>query len=317
MFSIVTEPFGNSRKISAYHKNGICLEILPDYGAALNALTVPTRDGKYINIIDGYHSDGEAIETGALYKGVFLFPFPNRLKNGSWNWSGSPFEFPINEPARNNALHGLLYNRQFKIEETTATAELAFVHLSYTPLVMDDCYPFDYRIDIEYIITEIEGLVVKTRVTNPGTGTMPFGLGWHPYFTTGSKVNDLILSAPDLNSLEIDGQMIPTGRDLSYHLFDRPQNMGEVNLDTGFEIKTTDRYQIQIFDPEKKLKFTVWQDAGEEGYSYVQIYTPPHRNSIAIEPMTCRANALQTQTGGIQMLEAGNSQQFEWGISFR
>jgi aldose 1-epimerase len=317
MFFAETQPFGDSRRISVWNQSGMRLEILPDYGAALNAFHIPTRNDEYINIIDGYSTDTEPGITGAYYKGVLLFPFPNRLKNGTWEWEGKKLEFPINEPARNNALHGSLFNRSFEIRETMATSEMAFIHLVYKPLKQEAWYPFDYQIDVQYILTDSDGLVVKTQISNEDEVNLPFGLGWHPYFKTGSLVNDLIVSIPEIKALEVDSQMIPTGTRLNFHLFDRPQQFRETALDTGFELSPTERYETQVFDPQKKLKFTIWQNSGSEGYRYLQVYTPPHRQTVAIEPMTCMANAFQTGADGLLILEPGNSQQFEWGISFR
>jgi len=314
MFKAEIQAFDNSRKVVLSHSSGLKAEILADYGAALNAFFIPTRNQTYLNIIDGYNSANEPNESGAHYKGVFLFPFPNRLKNGEWMHEGKKLQFPINEGARNNALHGNLFNCSFEIVETSESVEMASVLLSYKPKTIPDYYPFDFQIDIEYILTESEGLTVKTTVHNLADKNLPFGLGWHPYFKTGSLINDLVFLLKDVKAIDVDSQMIPTGSTFDFRIFDNPQTIGEVSLDTGFELQTKEIYKVQILDPEKKLKFTVWQEAGEDGYQYIQIYTPPHRQSIAIEPMSARANALQDNSGGLQSLAPGNSLTFFWGI---
>lgn len=318
MFSIQKIPFGKSRLLRAANRNGITLDILPDYGAALNSFFIPSGDGStLIDILDGYSHENEPEETGALYKGVFLFPFPNRLRDGVWQNEGIEFHFPINEPNRNNALHGTLFNCSFEIVETTGTAEMAFIHLRYVSDGKNNFYPFQYQIDIEYILTDTDGLCIRTQVSNLGQKTLPFGLGWHPYFKTGKPVDDWIIQLPGVQALEVDDRMIPTGNLFPYRHFDLPQAFGTTTLDTGFQLNETERFVVQVMIPEQKLKFSVWQWAGQEGYRYVQIYSPPHRNSLAIEPMSCAANALQTGSSGIIFLEAGSSQTFEWGIHFR
>jgi aldose 1-epimerase len=316
MFKTEKLPFGSSEKIVLSHSSGLSADILPNYGAALNAFYIKTRNGNLINIIDGYNSDIEPSQTGAYYKGVFLFPFPNRLKDGLWNYNGQTLQFPINEKARNNALHGCLFDAKFEIVETSASVEMASVLLRYKPSAILEYYPFDYQIDIEYILTEAEGLAVKTTVQNMNKVDMPFGLGWHPYFRTGSIVNELIFQMANVKSLEVDSQMIPNGIDLNFRLFDHPQTIGETSLDTGFELLDIEFYKIHILDSTNKLKFSVWQESGGDGFGYLQVYTPPHRQSIAIEPMTSKANALQDQSQGLQILEPGNAQSYIWGISF-
>lgn len=317
MFFVENQKFGPVRKIVAWNSAGVRLEILPDNGASINAFHIPTRDGRFLNIIDGCRLESDLGNCASAYKGVFLFPFPNRLRDGVWNWEGSTYSFPINETTHHNAHHGILHSRKFNVVETLATSEMTLIHLMYRPELPDSGFPFDYQVDIEFIVTDNEGLVVKSQVTNLGKSIMPFGLGWHPYFSSGSQLEDLIISFPEVAALEVDKRMIPTGSKMPYHVFDRPQNFGNITLDTGFELKPCDIYRIQILDPAQKLKFSIWQEAGSDGYRFVQIYTHPDRKSIAIEPMTCMANALQTQKDGILFLEPGNSHQVDWGISFR
>jgi aldose 1-epimerase len=112
--------------------------------------------------------------------------------------------------------------------------------------------------------------------------------------------------------------MIPTGIKKLYQYFDSPSQINSTNLDTGFEINhSISRFQIEVADPSKNINFTVWQDSEKGKFGFVQIYTPPHRKTIAIEPMTCMANALQTGIeGGILFLEPGESREAYWGISF-
>jgi aldose 1-epimerase len=317
MFFVEIQEFGSGRKIVAWNSAGVRLEVLPDKGASLNAFHIPTRDGRYLNIIDGYVLEADLNEPEKAYNGVFLFPFPNRLRDGIWNWEGKLFSFPVNEPARNNSLHGLLYDRKFEVVEISATSEMSLIHLTYSSSQTDIGFPFQYQIDIEFIVTDNDGLAIKTQVTNLGTSILPFGFGWHPYFSSGSLLDDLIISFPDVVALEVDQQMIPTGTQIPYHVFDRPQHFGKTILDTGFKLKPCEIYRIQILDPAQKLKFSIWQEAGVDGYGYVQIYTHPNRKSLAIEPMTCMANALQTLQDGIQFLEPGNCHKIDWGISFR
>ncbi|HOY94554.1 MAG TPA: hypothetical protein PK509_02370 [Catalimonadaceae bacterium] len=317
MFFVEIQEFGPVRRIVAWNSAGVRLEVLPDNGAALNAFYVPTRDGRFLNVIDGCNTESELDESASAYKGVFLFPFPNRLQDGIWNWEGKTCSFPLNEPARQNALHGILHNQKFEVVETMATSEMALIHLTFSSDSSDSAFPFQYQVDIEFIVTDNEGLVIKTQVTNLGTSIIPIGFGWHPYFSSGSQLDDLIFSFPDVSALEVDKRMIPTGARMPFHVFDRPQSFGKVVLDTGFELNPCDVYRIYILDPSQKLKFSIWQEAGTDGYRFVQIYTHPGRKSIAIEPMTCMANALQTQKDGILFLESGNSHQVDWGISFR
>jgi aldose 1-epimerase len=61
----------------------------------------------------------------------------------------------------------------------------------------------------------------------------------------------------------------------------------------------------------------VWQD---EGYPHLQLFTgdvlpePRRRRGLAVEPMTCPPNALQTGVD-VRRLEPGESTTASWGIT--
>ncbi len=133
---------------------------------------------------------------------------------------------------------------------------------------------------------------------------MPIGIGWHPYFKTGASVEALELRLPQVQELEVDGKLIPTGNTDDITKWMSPKSLSGVEFDTGFKFVTEDR-QIILSDPEKKLEIKI---ICFEGYQYVQVFIPPWRTSIAIEPMTCAANAFNNKLG-LEVLNPGESQQ--------
>src|SRR5688500_4758386 len=50
-----------------------------------------------------------------------LFPFPNRVKRGSYTFEGKTYQLDINETARGNHIHGLVANRKWMSEGTGAS----------------------------------------------------------------------------------------------------------------------------------------------------------------------------------------------------
>jgi aldose 1-epimerase len=48
-------------------------------------------------------------------------------------------------------------------------------------------------------------------------------------------------------------------------------------------------------------------------YNFLQVYTPPHRNTIAIEPMTCLADAFNNKKGLI-ILKPSETASFSFGV---
>ena len=73
--------------------------VLVSVGAGLRTYSVGERP-----ILDGYGA-GEVCPSG---HGQLLVPWPNRIEDGRYDFDGRAFQVPLNEPARRNAIHGLV-----------------------------------------------------------------------------------------------------------------------------------------------------------------------------------------------------------------
>lgn len=56
-----------------------------------------------------------------------------------------------------------------------------------------------------------------------------------------------------------------------------------------------------------------WMKGGKNKFNYLQLFTPAHRKSIAIEPMTCNINAFNNKEGLI-ILEPEEVLDLSFGI---
>lgn len=138
--------------------------------------------------------------------------------------------------------------------------------------------------------------------------------GWHPYFKTNSKVDNLMLKIPAKYQIEVDPRMIPTGVKLPADSFTQLKKIGDAELDTGFIIEAQKGVATtEIYDPGYDLHVKVWQETGTWKYNYLQIYIPPSRESIAIEPMTCSIDAFNNKEGLI-VLAPGQSVKASCGV---
>ena len=52
-----------------------------------------------------------------------------------------------------------------------------------------------------------------------------------------------------------------------------------------------------------KGKLTYWQETGEGKYNFIQIFTPPHRTCIALEPMTSNIDTFNNGDGLVLLKE--------------
>ena len=48
-------------------------------------------------------------------KGASLMPWANRIANGTYNFYGKTYNLPVNEPERNDAMHGFLFKTNLEL----------------------------------------------------------------------------------------------------------------------------------------------------------------------------------------------------------
>jgi aldose 1-epimerase len=263
-------------------------------------------------LLDGYPANGP-VTSG---RGQVLIPWPNRLEDGAYEFDGRRHQLPLTEPERGNAIHGLVRGERWTVGERESHRVVMEHILQPRP-----GYPFTLSLGVEYALSE-SGLRVKTTATNVGPDACPFGSGQHPYLTLGTlTVDSLILCAPARTVLQEDERGIPVGRepvDGTAYDFRRPREIGATTLDDAFtdlERGADGRARVELRDPKSRAGVTVWLD---ESYRYLQLFTGDplpdvRRRSLAVEPMTCPANAFRTGEDLVR-LEPRGSVTSEWGI---
>lgn len=315
-FKIRKEKFGSHELYNlSDHTTGEYASILPFMGGSINAMALKCGDG-LVEIINGYESvEDVLINLHKSFKGSSLFPFPNRIADGIYHFAGKKHCLPINFPHENNAIHGLVYDRQFEVVEQRSGNQCCALTLRYLPPDQTEGYPFKYKLEQRYQWVENRGLECTTIIENLSNCDMPLGHGWHPYFMGGAKhIDDLALQLPAAKILEVDQRNIPTGNSKSYDKFKQMQQIGSTELDNCFRLECADQYaDIIISNAKRKFSFKIRQEMGKDKYNYLQIYTPPERTSIAIEPMTCAPNVFNNKNGLIT-LSHGNTLSLSWSI---
>ena len=151
-------------------------------------------------ILDGYPS--ERMASGG--RGQPLLPWPNRLRDGRYEWDGQMLQLDLSEPAAANAIHGLLRWRNWSVGTQTPSS----VTMSHT-LHPSPGYPFALSL-ITYEL-DTSGLSVATRALNVGSSAAPYGVGFHPYLSPPGTalVDDCALRLPAATRLVADERGIP------------------------------------------------------------------------------------------------------------
>ena len=280
--------------------------ILPAYGALLHAFNVTTKNG-WQNIIDNYANEADLkMGLGNSYKSSKLSPFPCRIAGGKYQYDGESFEFE-NKFMDGSAIHGLLFNKVFKKGSFFCDEQKASAGFKYHYKEEDDGYPFHYTCEIRYTLLPQNTLQLQTTIINLDELPIPMADGWHPYFTLGGTIDNYLLYCNAGTMLEFNNKLVPTGKLLPYDAFLQPAPIGNTQLDNCFLLNDNEGRPACILRNEAAaLQLNIFPDAS---YPYLQLYTPPDRNSIAIENLSAAPDAFNNKMG-LLMLAPGHTQTF-------
>lgn len=279
---------------------------VPEHGACLLDLVLDGQD-----VLWG-HESPEAVQHNSGAKSGLLFPFPNRLAGGTYEWQGKTYRFPLNDKSGPNAIHGFGMNKPFTVEKKELRETSAQVMCRYEYRGELEAYPFPFDFRVAFLIEDGGKFDIQLSLTNTGTAAIPVGLGYHPYFLLANKVDEVSLELPSVMRVHIDENMIPTGEREPYKAFNSLRPIGDQSLDTCFALrKPESRAEVRLQGPRGQLRY--WQDASV--YGYLQVYTPKDRSSIALEPMTCNVDAFNNGDG-LRRLAPGEALSGAFGLRF-
>ncbi len=256
-------------------------------------------------------------------QGQVLAPWPNRIASGRYVFGDTVGRAAIDEPAFDNAIHGLVRWMTFR----PVALEPDVLRLE-TLLHPQPAYPFDLLLSVEYRLVA-DGCEVTTEARNLGDRPAPFGLGFHDYLDAGpGAVDGAELDVRARTRLLLDGRRLPVGEEtvagtpfaaISPHGSCR-RPIGALHLDDCFgdlERDAEDIWHATFVRGGGPLDtIEVWADGS---FSWAMVYSgdtlapAARRRALAIEPMTCPPNAFRTGRDLI-VLEPGATFRGRWGI---
>jgi aldose 1-epimerase len=309
MYKHSTEVFGNFTKhILSNEQSGNKLVILPEFGAIVLDLQL-----KGESLVDGYQTPQEVINN-SWSKNTVLYPFPNRLKDGTYTWAGQSHRFFANESHTNTALHGFGQDKPMKVTLMEVEEHSAAITCLYTDYASHEAYPFRFSVEMAFSVSDEAGFALQLTFRNHDDQAIPAGLGWHPYFSLGPKADAYQLQMPECRIVGNDERMLPTGKTYEYDDFNALRPLGITVLDNCFELPVQDGKAEVIVQGEKGT-LHYWQETGAGKYNFLQVFIPPLRHCIALEPMTCAPDAFNNSMG-LAKLEPGEMLKGKFGVSF-
>lgn len=236
--------------------------LLPEQGGAFATLSWEGRDVL------------APLPTGADPNGSFggaytMAPWTNRLDGGRLPVAGIIHRLPINRPSDDTAIHGLVRDRPWMVEQVAASRCVLVQHFDGDV----EGLPWHYVARL-VVALGAAGASIGLSLGNTGAQPFPFGLGWHPFFLrppgTGLRFHATALFARDARSLPVAVQ--PSGGIIG-------EEAAYDGLDTHFAGWDG---VAEILRPDLRLRL----EAQGAWAGNLHVFAPGGSNVVCLEPVS-------------------------------
>jgi aldose 1-epimerase len=245
--------------------------------------------------------DLEAAKRKGSTAGIpLLFPWANRLAGLQYHVAGRNVNLDSTSPVlhfddHGLAMHGVPWGQlTWTVAEAKQNCLRAYLHWKRPELLA--VFPYPHRLEITAELSPTS-LQLQTEISADAQSPVPISFGFHPYFGIPGLARDQWrLQLPPMKKLQLDHRGIPAGTASSFAGFDGL--LGQHSFDDGFALlDKTAGFSLSSENWRIAIRFL-------EGFPYAQVFAPPGKEFIALEPMTAPANAL-ISGDGLRILEPG------------
>jgi len=254
-------------------------------------------------------------------RGALLAPWPNRTRDGRYEFGGATHRLAVNEPERVTALHGLVADLDFRATAHDAARVALAGMIEPRP-----GYPWRVALEVVYTLGAT-GLTHAVTATNLSADVAPVGIGVHPYVLAGPErphaVDDWLLEMPAATVMLVTPDRLLPERIVPVHTHDggsldyrEPRRIGGARLNHAYTGLRRDA------DGVARIRVTDAAGRGVElgldrAYRWAHVYTSDEvadgrpRSGLAVEPTTCPPDALNS---GVDLwaLRPGESARATW-----
>lgn len=236
-----------------------------------------------------------------------LFPFPNRICEGKFQWDGVDYELTKDrvgyDPAGTNAIHGFALDRPWRVLEQGENFVLGEFRLSKDAPERRDLWPTDCVLRVRY---EVKGTSLRAgiEVVNPDETPMPWGLGTHPYFRVpfvpAANGDRCLVTVPARQRWKLV-DCLPTGErealPADKNMCDG-QEFGGLQLDDVYTdvVPESQAVRCSLMDAAAGLEVVQTCDPA---FRELVVFTPPTRKAVCMEPYTCNTDAVNLEARDI------------------
>ena len=202
----------NGKQVSLFklqNNNGAFCEIT-NYGGRIVSLWVADKHGDFNDVVLGYHSIDDYLNSDGQYYGAIVGRYANRIANGEFTLEGNTYTlFKNNGP---NHLHGGEVGFNNKVWEANQVSDTK-LELAYLSVDGEAGYPGSLNVKVCYTLNDDNGLEIEyTATTNKAT---PVNLTNHAFFNlngiNGNSIHNHLLQIHANRYTTLGAHGIPTG----------------------------------------------------------------------------------------------------------
>ncbi len=213
-----TTPDGDVNLFSLKNKNGMEVKIT-NFGGIITSIIVPDKNGKMADVVLGFDNIEQYLEPHP-YFGAIIGRYGNRIAKGKFKLDNLPTgqagnEYTLVKNNGENHLHGGTKGfdkKIWKAQEIRTSSKIG-VKMSYTSLDMEEGYPGNLIVTVQYYLNNKNHLVIAYEASSDKKTIC--NLTNHSYFNLAGEGNGTILNHElTVNADKFtptDEGMIPTG----------------------------------------------------------------------------------------------------------
>ncbi len=226
-----------------------------------------------------------------------VHPWANRLSARDYRVAGRRVDLRgvrLPTDAHGLPLHGNLFGAPFDVVRATADRVTARFDYGARPDKLR-AFPFPHVVTVDARVHPRLGLRISTEVTPTSRVRVPISFGWHPYLKIPRVSRSTwTLRWPACQHVEVDENVIPTGARTALAASCEP--IARRTYDDHYALGRDRTFSITGGSRRVTLRF-------DRNYPFAQLYVPPRRQLVAIEPMTAAIDALRH--GATPLVEPG------------
>src|SRR5260370_14395972 len=170
-------------QVTLRNEHGLTARIIA-YGATLQSLVEPARDGAKADIVLGCATLRDYVEH-PNYFGATVGRYANRIKNGAFTLDGNTYRLAKNNGP--NSLHGGIqgFDKVVWNIDRVAGGQIASVRLSYVSLDGEEGYPGTLHVSVTYSLSDRDELSIAYEATTDAP--TPVNLTSHSLFNLSGE----------------------------------------------------------------------------------------------------------------------------------